>query len=82
MKVITITKSALKGLNLIICIERFNPFGAVVFYHSLPRVSPTVIDILPLRGNSVTHLECTNLSRFMYKQTNCYSFQIKFIILP
>ena len=42
---ITITKSAPKGLNLIICIKLFNPLGAVVFHHSKPRVSPTVIDI-------------------------------------
>ncbi len=34
MIVITITKSAQKGLNLIICIELFNPFGAVVFHHT------------------------------------------------
>ena len=56
-------KSAPKGLNLIICIELFNPLGAVVFHHTKLRVSPTVIDIQPLHGNSVTHLECTNLSR-------------------
>ena len=34
MIVITNTKSAPKGLNLIICIELFNPFGAVVFHLS------------------------------------------------
>ena len=65
MIIITITKSAPKGLNLIIYIELFNPFRAVVFYHAKPWVSPTVIDILHLRGNAVTQLEFTNLSRFM-----------------
>ncbi len=57
MIVITITKSAPKGLNLIICIELFNPLGAVVFHHSKPRVSP---------------IECTNLSRFMYNYLVCF----------